>query len=282
MKKLFQIECTIEKSEGDILSDSLFDAGAMSVSTSDIDGSTIRVTAIFDEIEHIIDSIKTAYTMHELADDDWKYKWLDDFTGFAINDDIYITPPGVIDESVKAYPYIIYLDPRDAFGDGRHPTTEMCLKLIHEIISSIDADKRNAISFLDVGTGTGILSILAGLMGVIDIHAMDISTDSVGMFKRNMSLNNTIYSSARCADISQYRPGKKFDVIAANILTAAIVPNLPALRGLLSENGRMILSGIGSLWRDEIIQALGDNGLEILQEKSRDNWLAFTVGNKDR
>jgi ribosomal protein L11 methyltransferase len=274
---IFRIHSRNENS----LSDKLFSLGAQSLSTARESDGTIVITAIFDAIDNLSGHFPPgSMEIHELVDSKWKYTWLEHYHGSVINDEISVEPfagSDTVSETASTRPYRILLDPRDAFGDGRHPTTVLCLKKIHAFLSPLSRDRKNSLHFLDVGTGTGILAILACLMGAGHIDAFDIETDAVTKTRSNCSLNECAGINVFQADISLHGGEQRYDLITANLLTGIIKPNLPALHGMLLPHGTLILSGISHIWHDEMVLCFTNNGLRVEDMETLEGWNCYVL-----
>jgi ribosomal protein L11 methyltransferase len=263
------------------LSEKLFSLGAQSLSTARESDGTMVITAIFNTIDNLSGHFPPgSMEIHELDDSQWKYSWLKHYHGSDINDEIAIESfddSGTARKTVPARRYRILLDPRDAFGDGRHPTTVLCLKKIHAFLSPLSHDRKSSLHVLDVGTGTGILAILACLMGAGHIDAFDIETDAVTKTRYNCSLNNCIDVNVFQADITSHRGEQQYDLITANLLTGIIKPNLSTLCGMLLNHGTLILSGISSIWHDEMSLCFTQNGLRVEDMETLEDWNCYVL-----
>jgi ribosomal protein L11 methyltransferase len=169
----------------------------------------------------------------------------------------------------KKHPIIITLDLRGAFGTGNHPTTQLCAEVLTLLLT-----KHAIQSVCDIGTGTGILSILAAKLGIKTIHGFDIDPLSVKRAKANNRINSTgckFWKNNILKDTTQ----KKYDLIVANLQTEILSEALNQITALISPQGWLILSGISSQWQEEMakkIKALNPISLDI---KEKDGWCAF-------
>lgn len=151
------------------------------------------------------------------------------------------TPHAVMnDETIN-----LNIDSHYAFGDGKHPTTELCIHLLGKIVASIPPEKRDSLSFIDVGTGSGVLAIIAKKSGIGKVDAIDIVEDAVRCAKANARLNECALNIA-CNDIAQFKCVHQYDIIAANIVTDVFLKNTTSIVRLLKKNGYLIASGIST------------------------------------
>jgi len=168
--------------------------------------------------------------------------------------------------------YQFNLSSLHAFGNGRHPTTYMCLALLAETlhirIKKIIGDVR----MLDVGTGTGILAIAAHCMGVGHIDAFDASVQAYECALQNSKGRNNINLS--CCDIESFTSHSVYDCVTANLMTSLILKNTKRLSDLLSTEGYLIVSGILDEKRMQVITAFGQKGLTLKDEQTSQGWFA--------
>jgi len=142
----------------------------------------------------------------EIHDSDWKNKWADGYTGHELTENIFVIPPGITLPE-KKYRYIIQIDPEDSFGDGHHPTTRLCGDLLEHVLGQ--SRSFEGLSFLDIGTGSGVLAIQAALMGVCDIELFDYDKDSIFKADKNLSLNGITGVRASLQDLYTFTSIKK-------------------------------------------------------------------------
>ena len=209
-------------------------------------------------------------------DDDWKEKWKEGFKPFAITGELAVRPPWEEYEPA-AGGRVMVIDPGMAFGTGSHETTAMCAEAIEKRVRPGD-------SVLDVGTGSGILSIAAVILGAGRVDAVEIDEDAAlsaaGNFKRN-GVTESIRLIRR--DIRDYREacrGKalSFDIIVANLTGNLVIEILPALKGLLKKDGKIIISGLLAEEEDRISRATGACGLTLEEVNRRGEWIMVCAG----
>lgn len=164
---------------------------------------------------------------------------------------------------------IITIEPSNCFGAGTHSTTQLCIKALKKHLP-----KKARV--LDVGCGSGILSIVSLLYGAEAAHGIDINSSAVKGARNNAMLNNV-------ADKFTVEQGNliekvtdKYDVVVANLLTDPIKELLPNLKNSLTENGIVILSGIIN-FRAEEIEKLIYNEFYIIEKTTADNWCCYVL-----
>ncbi|MCP4136132.1 MAG: methyltransferase [bacterium] len=277
----YQVILVIPGTDEEAVSEELFGCGAGSVSVEKYGDGSCKLTA-FCEDRELCSRIRDHFepfiqSVSELHESQWKYKWLDGYSGFELIRDVYISPSAEEDPAPGKYSYVIKLDPRDAFGDGRHPTTAMCSSLLYSYLSGFDPAERGKLRLVDIGTGTGLLSILARKIGVVNIDLFDYDEDAVLKAGENLRGNGLLDCAPFCADLFSYKFPGKYDIILANLLTDIVLKNLPEMRDALAETGVMIISGIGDSWIDEVRDAFGERGLVIVEHLRDGGWNGFML-----
>ena len=170
---------------------------------------------------------------------------------------------------------VIKIDPGAAFGTGSHPSTYLCLEKMENVWFS---DKR----VLDIGSGSGILSIAARLLGAKEVFAVDNDYLAINSTKSNFELNfgnlnnlNTYLGSFN--EIIVKNQLQKFDFVLCNILAEIIKKMIPDIYKCLINNGEVIFSGILVSQKDEIIKILIHNDLKLLDVSTRKDWVCISA-----
>lgn len=170
---------------------------------------------------------------------------------------------------------VLTIDPGMAFGTGNHETTSLCVEALQKFFVP-------GTSFLDIGCGSGILSIAALLLGAKKAVGIDIDPNAVKVSGENAALNTFSGTfSGVAGNILEEQTalvgGEKFDCITANIVADVIIRLLRFAKDLLRENGRMILSGIITERGDEVRRAITENGFTLLEEQEKKGWLCMVI-----
>lgn len=167
---------------------------------------------------------------------------------------------------------VIELDPGRAFGTGSHPTTSLCIKHMEKFVKESD-------SIIDVGTGSGILMVVADKLGSKDIWGVDIDPLSIEVAEENLLLNNVDMDKISLfkGDLVTLVEDKKFDVVVANILADVILLLLQDMSKVIKKDGIMILSGIIEDKAQEIKSQIIQLGYEIISETKDKEWVSFTA-----
>lgn len=212
-----------------------------------------------------------------VEDDDesaWKNSWAENYTGHELTDNIYVIAPG-FDPPLKKYRYVIQIDPRDSFGDGHHPTSRLCASILEEYIS--EKNNPGALAMIDAGTGSGLLAIIAYILGLRMIDLFDIDAASILMAEKNLNINGISGLKPVKGDLYTFRFEKKYDIITANLLTGLIEDNLSSLAGALNKDGALIISGISAKWTSLALQMIKRNNLNIIEHKRLEEWNGFLL-----
>jgi ribosomal protein L11 methyltransferase len=202
-------------------------------------------------------------------------RFQEEYAGYRVTDGIYILPAMAGRLAPAEFRHVISLDGYRAFGDGRHATTRMCLFMLESYLGSLDAAARAGLRFLDAGTGTGILSIAAALMGVGDLEAFDIDGGAVESARYNASLNGCGRIRFAQSDIEGYAGRGGYDLVMANLLSDVIQGNAASLAGFVAPGGTMIASGISDMRRDGVAALLAGLGLESRHHMSQEGWNCY-------
>ena len=211
--------------------------------------------------------------MKNIRDEDWANNWKQYFKPIEIGERLLIKP------SWEAVPQgcerkILEIDPASSFGTGQHNTTRLCLELIERHIS--EGDK-----VLDLGCGSGILSVGAMLLGAGRIKAADITDDSIRITRENLIKNGfgeesfevyegDITSSGRLRE----KIGGGFDLVCANIVADVLIAMSPYFGEFLKPEGKLIISGIIDDRLDEVLEKVKSEGFELKEQKNLDDWNA--------
>ena len=209
----------------------------------------------------------------EVPEQDWQDSWKSHFHLLKIGSRMVIKPSW-IDYQRGPEEVVIEIDPGMAFGTGYHPTTYTCLQALEQWV-------RTGASVLDLGTGSGILSIAALGLGAAKAVALDIDSQAVRAARRNFRRTGT----SRQVTLAQGSlphatagPGR-FDLTVANISARAICDRAPFICSSLNPQGVLIASGMIRDQQEEVVDALQKLGYSPVQEWSRDDWvtLAFRL-----
>lgn len=202
-----------------------------------------------------------------LPDRDWNEEWKKGFVPIDVGQNLTIIPSWLAAETGRV-PVII--DPGMVFGTGHHETTRTCLSLIEKI--SLSGEKK---SFLDIGTGTGILAIGASRLGYERVVAVDIDPLAVDAARRNAEANNLANIEVLEGTVSSVNG--TYDAIAANLLVEILTAIAPELASRLNSGGTAALSGLLTGQEDEVIRAMTSAGLRLLEKIEDGKWVTLLM-----
>ena len=238
----------------------------------DEDGKALMARAL----EGIENPVSTA----PMKEEDWAYGWQKYYQPMAVGEKVYIVPEWERGKSVPDGRTAVYLNPGLTFGTGSHASTQLCLTLLEKYLKSGDA-------VLDLGCGSGILSIAAINLGAGRALGVDIDPKSVDVAYENAALNgigssrytvragNVLSDKVLVEDLAGEGP---YQMVLANIVADVIIPlSAQVERFLPPAEGVFICSGIIDTRADEVEKALKKNGLRILERIERDGWCAMAA-----
>jgi len=203
------------------------------------------------------------------ADQDWTERWRQGLRARRVGRRLVVTPSWIQPET-RPDDIVIVIDPEMAFGTGEHATTRGALRLLESAVAAGDR-------VLDVGTGSGILAIAAARLGAQEVLAVESDPDAVINASANLERNGVADRvELRCdvvdAEYLRVLGPRRFDVIAANILSSVLVPLLGAFRESLDEGGRAILGGILREEAERVVAAAREAGFELAAVDEEEEW----------
>ncbi|PKM84789.1 MAG: 50S ribosomal protein L11 methyltransferase [Firmicutes bacterium HGW-Firmicutes-11] len=223
---------------------------------------------ILDSIRHLpIDRVEIA----TVNDEDWKDNWKTYFKPTRITDKIIVKPTWETYETTSENDLIIELDPGMAFGTGTHPTTTMCLRLMEKYMPAEGA------TVMDVGCGSGILSIGAVLLGAVRVLAIELDPLAIEVTRNNIMVNKMEDDIQVIQEDLSTGIEERFDVIVAN-LTADLICRLAQTANLqLKHTGKLIVSGILDEQYKRVEDCMDNAGFQVKEQISQDGWVAMSA-----
>lgn len=231
------------------------------------DTFTQRLTARLEAIDEI-DSTILNVTTKVIAESDWENEWKNYFHPFQASERFFIVPSWETVANEDDFLYI-ELDPGMAFGTGDHPTTSMCLRAIERTVQPHH-------DVIDVGTGSGILSIAAHLLGAKSIKAIDLDEMAVQVAKENFEKNNCAQAIETATGNLLTNETGQYDVVIANILPHIIELMIEDSYNRLNPSGYFITSGIIEEKRESIQSQMEAAGFKIIDVQHVDGWVCIT------
>ncbi len=208
---------------------------------------------------------KVTYTT--VNEEDWAESWKEYFWPEKITDNITVKPSWR-EYSQKEGEIVIEIDPGMAFGTGTHGTTSLC-------IEAIDRYLRDSDTFLDIGTGSGILMIAAAKKGASYLFGVDNDSVAVEIAEKNLRLNKIDENFDIVKGDLSKSVDKSYDFVAANILAEVVIVLIPDVPRVLNKDGLFLASGIISEKKDAVLSTLKENGFDVVEVKEKDSWVSI-------
>ncbi|GIN38555.1 50S ribosomal protein L11 methyltransferase [Heyndrickxia oleronia] len=207
-------------------------------------------------------------SISEVNEEEWATAWKKYYNPVKISEKFTIVPTWEEYEPVSSDELIIELDPGMAFGTGTHPTTVMCIQALERTVKQGD-------SVIDVGTGSGVLSIAAAMLGAEKVTALDLDEVAVQSARLNVKLNK-VQSVVTVSknDLLQGMDGQ-VDVVVSNILAEVIMSFTDDVSKAVKMGGYFIASGIIQQKKDQVKDAMIASGFTIEETIIMEDWVAF-------
>lgn len=218
-------------------------------------------------ISQFLDTGSGYIGFNELEDEDWANAWKKYYKPFHISGGIVVKPSWEQYEK-KNGEIVIELDPGMAFGTGTHETTMLCSRLLEKHVKKGD-------TVIDVGCGSGILSVIAAKSGAESVFAVDIDEIAVGVARENCAINGVsdkVFVTA--GGLSDLEPNKA-DIIAANIIADVIISLSGLVPAYLKNGGLFIASGIIRERGEDVVKACLGQGFELISTDEMGEWAAM-------
>ena len=212
-----------------------------------------------------------------LADVNWEESWKDNYPPQEIGDSLVVLPYWLADTDTQGRKPVI-LDPGLTFGTGAHPSTQMVMEAMEHLV-------KPGMDCLDLGSGSGILSITALRLGAKCAIGIDIDPKAEDIARENSAYNgfgapeftaltgNVLTDTALMEQLSQ----KHWDVVLVNIVADVIIALAPVLPRFLDADSQLICSGILDTRLDDVVNALSEAGLTVTQTRAKEDWRSITA-----
>ena len=208
-----------------------------------------------------------------MARRDWANSWRHHFKPMEIGRRLLIRPSWSRRQSKRGQS-VVTLDPGMSFGTGQHPTTGFCLR---ELVRLRDAKIQQ--SFIDVGTGSGILAICAAKLGYGPVHALDVDPISIQIARAN-ARKNGVGRKVRfvCRDFTNAKgpPGKQYSIVCANLIANLLLAEKGRLAALVREGGRLVAAGVLKVEFGKIRKAFMGAGFQLVRSRAEGEWRSGT------
>ena len=247
----------------------------------DLQAAIAKIQAKIEELSAFLPMGSGKITLGETEEEDWINNWKVFFKPFRLDDNIVIKPTWETLEDRRADDIVIEIDPGTAFGSGSHETTKLC-------ISGLKKYVKGDTEILDVGTGSGILSIIGLKLGAGKALATDIDPNAIRATEENFEINGiskemasvhrvNILDEEEAQSFYEMNGGKRYDIVVANILADVIIPLSAIVPALLKEDGIYITSGIINTMEEPVKEAILANGFEILEINHMKDWVSIVA-----
>jgi len=200
----------------------------------------------------------------------WNEEWEKNYDPIAVDDLVYVRAS--FHSSQPEFKHEIVINPKMSFGTGHHATTFQMLR--HQ--GEIDHQGKRV---LDVGSGTGILAIMAHLLGASQVEAFDIDDWCVDNGNENFDLNG-LTTRMDLGTIREVNPQGEFDIVLANINKNVLLDEMNIYTDLLKDNGFLLISGFYTEDIEDLTNCAKPLGLELISQQSKDNWAALILQKK--
>ncbi len=216
-------------------------------------------------------------TVSEKENQDWSKKWKEKWTVTHVTDTISVVPSW-IKYTPKEDEITIILDPGCAFGTGTHQTTQLCMKALQKYFKSGQ-------TMADIGTGSGILAILAKKLGASEVYGCDNDETVIDVAKENAIKNGILINSAINDDVQPIvfelntadKITKKYDFVCANILHNVLSEIMCDLKNIMKDDGFLSLSGILDEKKQIVLDSVERAGMKVAETLIQDQWVSYIV-----
>ena len=236
-----------------------------------------RVRAVLEEVRGYMDIGEGTITESQTEDKDWINNWKEYFHQFYV-DDILIVPSWEEVKEEDKDKMILHIDPGTAFGTGMHETTQLVIRQLKKFV-------KPGMEILDVGTGSGILGIVALKLGAGHVVGTDLDPCAVPAVSENKEANQIEEKSFDMMigniiddkEVQEQVGYEKYDIVTANILADVLVPLTPVIVAQMKKGAYYITSGILDVKEDVVVKAVKDAGLTLVEVTHQGEWVSVTA-----
>lgn len=236
-----------------------------------------RVRGVLEEVRGYMDIGEGTITESQTEDKDWINNWKEFFHQFYV-DDILIVPSWEEVKEEDKDKMILHIDPGTAFGTGMHETTQLVIRQLKKFVTKDT-------QMLDVGTGSGILGIVALKLGAAHVVGTDLDPCAIPAVADNKEANDikdetfdmligNIIDDKEVQDTVGY---EKYDIVTANILADVLVPLTPVIVNQMKKGAYYITSGILDVKEEVVVKAVKDAGLQLVEVTHQGEWVSVTA-----
>ena len=247
-------------------------------------GQPVDMEALVKAVEERLQAIRQymdigegSIVISETEDKDWLNNWKEFFHQFYI-DDLLVTPSWEEIKPEERDKKVLHIDPGTAFGTGMHETTQLCIRQLKKYITPDTV-------LLDVGTGSGILAIVALMYGIKEAAGTDLDPCALEAVRENVEMNGIspgafqmmIGNIITDKEVQERAGYEKYDIVVANILAEVLLPLTPVVKKHLKKGGIYITSGIIAEKEKLVTDAVKAAGMEVLEVTRQNEWVSVTA-----
>ena len=231
-------------------------------------------TAGMEKLKALLQTLSLNMVVNQLPDTDWEESWKDNYPPQEVGEKLVVLPYWLAD-TYETDRLPIILDPGLTFGTGAHPSTQMVMESMEQLLAQDG-------SCLDLGSGSGILSIAALRLGAKTAVGVDIDPKAEDIARENCAYNH-LSAEFFTGNVLTDKPlmtklcSRRYDLVLVNIVADVIIALSPVLPTLLDENSTLILSGILDSRLDDVLSAIKAVGLTVTQIRAKEDWRCVTA-----
>lgn len=240
----------------------------------DVEGLRNKIDIFLEKLKNLFsETDPSLLRINRIENQDWDRGWRQFFQPLQVTSSLLVLPVWeTVPTSTQCH--VIRIDPGPAFGTGQHPTTKMCLRAMEKTIFL------GPWSMLDVGTGSGILSIYGALLGAHRIAAIDNDPEAIRWADRNIDLNSLpIKIDLSLTPLTEWQ--ERFSIVTGNLILGTILDLCPSFPFVLAPGGRLILSGILRDQASQVEESINRYGLYVEQVLFDEEWACIIAGDMD-
>ena len=268
-------DVTTDGMYGALLDDSLLNADKTKAAVSVFVPETRSLAEAKAFIEGQLVSSGIEYTIETVGcrEEDWAESWKKYYHPIKVGKIVVV--PAWEEYTPADGEIIVTMDPGMAFGTGTHETTRLVISMLQKYVNEGDR-------MLDVGTGSGILSICASRLGASECKAYDIDPVAVKVARENIEASGANNITCDVSDLLRGvdKSGGKYNIVAANIVADIIIRMMPDIADYMADDAVLIASGIICPRREEVEASIAENGFEVFDELVENDWCALAVRKK--
>ena len=233
--------------------------------------------ASLTRLEAVVGELKLNMTVTPMAETNWEESWKDNYPPQEVGENLVVLPYWLV-EDYEGTRLPVVLDPGLTFGTGAHPSTQMVLETMEETV-------KDGFRCLDLGSGSGILSIAALRLGAKTAIGIDIDPKAEGIARENAAYNGFTAPefTALTGNVTEDRAimdrlaANRYDLVLVNIVADVIISLAPFLPNFMDENTRLVCSGILDSRLEDVTAALSAAGLTVTATKAKEDWRCVTA-----